>query len=564
MLIFSIKSSDKHILLLSAKNLHSFLGVFGPDILKKKYLVKLFEFFLNDFLNSSNYLINKESINLIERSIIISPNLINIFKILPYLKLFLKNKNLRESTIQCLNVISKTNQNLILNNFKIDLLFNYLNESKNEMESTSFKDLILFQIKSKKIKINFLISFFKKVLKEKKDFYHFKSKLFLLDMLNLFLNIYDLSLVENKNKNDLIGGEFEEGEIIQSNQFSNKEEILTFYLNEIINILNFTISIESILIQIKSINLFKQILILYGTENHYSSIDKNELILNDFTIHFISALQKLIKKSKSSSSYLLFISICDFISIFFPSKILLNQEKTLRKISKLFFNFFPIELLSTNSSSNGGGGDLKLKNFDQEIILNLNNFGDISTSILKIQILKTYSILISSSIKNENLILLNILQHLIEPLKINFFNFLKDYLKLEITSSNKLNIITKINSNNLIGGNIGGTNQNENNWIMKNEFNEMYYFYNDGIQNEIIKYFKDSFHFILESLSLISSHQNENENILIIGLSLIQLFNSKKKIILNSCLNSINLVLNSNSFQNSIISCVRRNFDSSN
>eukprot|EP01080_Neovahlkampfia_damariscottae_P008859 gene8859-808_t len=487
MLIFSIKSSDKHILLLSAKNLHSFLGVFGNDILKKKYLVKLFEFFLNDFLNSSNYLINIESINLIERSIIISPNLIKINQILPHLKLFLKNKKLRQSTIDCLNVISKTNQSLILNNFNLNLLFDYLNESKKEKEISSFKELISFQIKLKIIPINYLITLFKLILKEKKENYNFKTKLFLLEVLNLFLNIYKNELLDNH------------------------------YLNEIIYILNFTISIESILIQIKSINIFKQILILYGEKKD----ENDELILNDFTIHFISALQKLIEKSKVSSSYLLFISICDFISIFFPSLLLLNQEKTLIRISKLFFNFFPIDILNINSKSSSI----------------LNNFGDISTSILKIEILKTYSILITSSIKNENLVLLNILQPLIEPLKYHFFNFLKDDLKLKITRRD-VSILNSINSD----------------WIMKQEFNDMFYFYNDGTQNEIFNYFKSSFHFILESLSLISLHQNENENILIIGLSLFQLYNSKEKDILNSCLNSINLILNSTSFCESITS----------
>jgi hypothetical protein len=134
MLIFSIKSYDTHILLASARNLHSFLGfiffihsytgVYGPEILSQEYLVKLFGFFLNDFLNSHRSSVNREGVTLIERAMIICPTLVSMSMVMPYLEKFIKNPVLRNPTVQCLNVISKIKD--VMNSFSLETLFHYV------------------------------------------------------------------------------------------------------------------------------------------------------------------------------------------------------------------------------------------------------------------------------------------------------------------------------------------------------------------------------------------------------------------------------------------------------
>jgi hypothetical protein len=135
MLIFSIKSYDTHILLASARNLHSFLGllnnssntqpgVYGPEIISQDYLVKLFGFFLNDFLNSHRSSVNIEGVSLIERAMIICPTLVSMSMVMPYLEKFIKNPVLRNPTVQCLNVISKIKD--VMNAFSLETLFHYV------------------------------------------------------------------------------------------------------------------------------------------------------------------------------------------------------------------------------------------------------------------------------------------------------------------------------------------------------------------------------------------------------------------------------------------------------
>jgi virulence-associated protein VapD len=321
-----------------------------------------------------------------------------------------------------------------------------LNESNNEKEKDSLKDLIKFEIETR---LN-LIGIFKNILKESKEI-KIETKIFALECFSIYL--------KHKEVKDL---------------------------SEVISILNHTMSIESPSIMIETLKLFKQLILLYDEIRQ-----DDEYLLSDYIVHFISSLSKGFEKA--STSYLLFISTCELASIFIPSRMLVGQEKTLSRVCKFIFNYLPF--------------DSKNESF-------YFNFGDISTCIVKIEILKTLSQCFLSSKGNESGgILLTLIQPYLTDLHQYWKCFLKDYLKL-LTRKDELDT-----------------------FILKKEYQST--FFKDGTQHEIFYFYQQSFEVILESFSCLSSLKEEDV-LLVFGLSLKSLY---QRMYIQSSLNSLNSII---------------------
>jgi hypothetical protein len=170
---------DQHLLLGTSRIIYALISM-GPEMLKNERFIELVRFFMNDFLSSHLTVVKIEAVRLVQRIMMLAPELLPTNEeqelttpaspnpekrsleaiILPHFVKFLATPSLRQSTISCLKIVVETKPTLVNKFFTPQKLFEVLDEC----EDKDLEEIIAALIRAKVISVGIWIDLAKSII----------------------------------------------------------------------------------------------------------------------------------------------------------------------------------------------------------------------------------------------------------------------------------------------------------------------------------------------------------------------------------------------------------------